>query len=675
MPNNANRLTPEALWQLPRVGAPVPAPDGSFLIVPVTTFDLDANKGTTRLYQMEMDGSSPRPLTAEGATASAPTASPDGSQLAFLRKAGDPEYDQLHVMPLDGGEARAVTQLPLGAFGARWLPSGDALIVGGWVYKDAPTLDATAERAKDAKDAPVQAHVTEDRICRFWDHWLTDGKVPHLFHVDLTTGECRDLTPESTRWFDWMDPAQDFDVAPDGLEVAFAADVSESPHKRLRWAIFTVPVAGGPVRCLTPEHPADAVRPRYDPTGRYLVYGMQEEWDFYADRMRLVLRQRQSGCECILTEQWDRSAAGWEWSPDGKHIVFQAEDRGRTDLYTVAPDCEDLPRKIRRGGNITGARPTATGFATHVHHALTEPPEVWRAPLGGGEAERLTRLSEPVVQSLALGEVEEIEVQGAGGTPIQAFVVYPPEFDRARQWPLVHLIHGGPHGIFGDQFHFRWNAQAFAAQGYVVACVNFHGSTSFGQDFTASILGAWGDKPLADIEAVTDSLIERGFIDSERMAVAGGSYGGYLTAWITTQTQRYACAVCHAGVFNLDSMYASDITQGRARSMGGEPWVDPAAIHRFSPAAHTAGLQTPTLVIHGELDYRVPLTQGLELYGILKAKGVPARLVHYPDENHWILKPQNSLHWYGEVFAWLKRYLGAGASPTAEVVGAAGESA
>ncbi|MDR9451715.1 MAG: S9 family peptidase, partial [Acidimicrobiia bacterium] len=256
-----------------------------------------------------------------------------------------------------------------------------------------------------------------------------------------------------------------------------------------------------------------------------------------------------------------------------------------------------------------------------------------------------------------LGDVEEVEFAGADGHPIQAFVVYPPEFDAATTWPLVHKIHGGPHGIFGDFFHFRWNAHAFAAPGYVVAMVNFHGSTSWGQDFAASIHGEWGDKPARDILAATDQLIDRGFIDPGRMAITGGSYGGYLTAWLSTQTDRFACAVAHAAVTNLGGMYASDFTQGRPRAYGAEYWADRERVERWSPSAHAAGYTTPTLVIHGEKDYRVPVTQGLELYGVLKAKGVDARLVYYPDENHWILKPRNSIHWYGEVLGWLDRYL------------------
>jgi dipeptidyl aminopeptidase/acylaminoacyl peptidase len=282
---------------------------------------------------------------------------------------------------------------------------------------------------------------------------------------------------------------------------------------------------------------------------------------------------------------------------------------------------------------------------------------VYRVGLDG-RPEAVTRFNERLLDGIQLGEVREIEFAGANGDPVQAFLVLPPGFDERRKWPLVHAIHGGPHGTFGDAWHWRWSAQALAAPGYVVALVNFHGSTGWGQDYAIRIQGAWGDEPATDISAATDYLLEQGFIDEERMAIAGGSYGGYLTTWLMGQTDRYAAAIVHAGVTNLLGQYASDITAGRERAMGGNAWDSIDQVHRWSPTHHAAGFTTPTLVIHGEKDYRVVVTQGLELYGILKAKGVESRLVYYPDEGHWILQPQNSLHWYGEVLGWLERHLG-----------------
>ncbi len=653
----SHALTATDLWQLTRVGTPVPATDGSFLVVPATAYDVEANEGKTRLYLVPTDGGEPRPLTAADQSATEPALCPDNRQLAFVRRPPGKDEGQIHLLALDGGEARCLTELPLGAVDPHWLPDGKRLVCLGPVFKDAPAIDDT-HRLKEKRDkSPVKAHVTEDRVFRFWDHWLTDGKVPHLFLVDVESGEVRDLTPDSERWFDFIEPGGQFDIAPDGQEIAFAADSSSSPHRRLRWAIFTVPIDGGPTTCLTPENTADDHRPRYSPDGRFLIYGMQREWDFYADRVRLVRIDRRTGKSMVLTENWDRSVDRWEFTPDGETVVLQAQDQGRTSIYALSIE-GGTPELVCEGGTISGARADDDDQVYFQYQDLSTPPEVARCPLNGGTPQLITRFNAELLDSIELGVVEEIEVQGAAGDPVQVYLVYPPGFSPSQRWPLVHVIHGGPHGISGDSFHFRWNAQLFAAPGYVVAMVNFHGSTSFGQEFATSIMGAWGDYPLTDIMAATDALIDRGFIDPDRVAITGGSYGGYLTAWLTSQTGRFACAVCHAGVVNLPGMFASDVTQARRRSFGGVPWDGREAMERWSPTAFADGLGTPTLIIHGDRDYRVPVTQGLELYGILKAMGVEARLVHYPDENHWILKPQNSLHWFGEVLDWLRRFLG-----------------
>jgi dipeptidyl aminopeptidase/acylaminoacyl peptidase len=379
---------------------------------------------------------------------------------------------------------------------------------------------------------------------------------------------------------------------------------------------------------------------------------MQREIDFYADRVRLVRYDRSALEHEVLTEDWDRSASGWEFTGEG-NLILTAEDRGRVNLYRTALTPGE-PELVAGGGTFAAPAPAGSRLFAQLQE-LSRPAEI--VEVTGNGVDPITSFTGSVMSELHLGDVEEVEFAGADGATVQGFVVYPPNFDASTTWPLVHKIHGGPHGIFGDFFHYRWNAHAFAAPGYVVAMINFHGSTSWGQDFATSIHGEWGDKPTRDILAATDQLIERGFIDPDRMAITGGSYGGYMTAWLSTQTDRFACAVAHAAVTNLGGMYASDFTQGRPRAYGAEYFEDRERVELWSPSAHAAGYSTPTLIIHGEQDFRVPVTQGLELYGVLKAKGVEARLVYYPDENHWILKPRNSIHWYGEVLGWLDRYL------------------
>lgn len=659
---SGRRLTSEDLWKVRRVGSPVPSPDGTRLAVPVTEYSLAENRGHSRIWLVPAEGGEARPLTAEDANATEPAFSPDGRRLAFVRSRGE-EKPQIHVLPLDGGEAERVTDLPLGAFDPRWFPDGNRLAFVALLLAEAPTPEGSRALLEKRAAEPVKAHATEDRVYRFWDKWLTGGERPHLFVLDLATRTLTDLTPEGTGWFDFMEPSGQYDLSPDGGEIAFAANSSAPPHQKLRWAVYTVSTTGAePVRCLTPagtpQDSADCVRPRFAPDGESIVYGMQRDPYFYADKFRLVRYDWRAGSHTVLTEGWDRSPSAWEFGPDGT-LCLTAEDRGRVCFYAMPAEVTTAPRKLTDGGVGSGLAVAPDGRLFFAYQTLQAPPEVATCRSDGSGFRYLTGFNEALLSEVALGEVREVEFAGADGDRVQMFLVLPPGFDAGRKWPLLHMIHGGPHGITADSFHFRWNAQLLAAADRVVACVNFHGSTSFGQEFAACIQGGHGDKPFTDIMRATDALLDMGFIDAERMAAAGGSYGGYLVCWIAGQTDRFRCLVNHAGVFDMMAEYASDVTEGRHQSYGGEPWDRLEAVDRWNPARYTRGFTTPMLVIHGERDYRVPHTQALAVYNILKAKGVEARLVFFPDENHWVLKPRNSIYWYREVESWLTRHLGA----------------
>ncbi|HEU4725334.1 MAG TPA: S9 family peptidase [Candidatus Eisenbacteria bacterium] len=642
-----------------RVGAPAPSPDGSFVLVPVTSYDVEQNKGRTRLWHVPTDGGPMRALTSADASVSEPRISPDGASVLFTRASGE-EKSQVMLLRLDGGEAERLTDLPMGATDPRWFADGTRIAFVSMLLADAPTAAGTKELLEKRAKDPVKAHVTEDRLYRYWDRWLTAGERPHLFVLDLKTRALVDLTPKGTGWFELMEPTGQYDISPDGREIAFVADSSEPPHSTLRWALYTVPTDGsGGVRCLTPPgqapDPSDAYRPRYSPDGASLLYGIQRDPYFYADRIRLVRLDRKSGVHTVLTESWDRSPSSWEYGPDGT-LFLEVEDEGAPRLFAFGKgDAE--PRRLTREGSVSGLAAGRDGRLYFTHQTISAPANVAICRADGSDLRPLTRFNETLLNEIALGEVREMIYTGAGGDAVQMYVVLPPGYDASKRWPLLQIIHGGPHGITADSFHFRWNLQAFAAPGYVVAAVNFHGSTSWGQDFAASILGRQADKPYADIERATDLLIEAGIADPARMAIGGGSYGGYMVCWIASQTSRYRCAVNHAGVFDLLAEYGSDVTQGRSKAYGGEPWDDIEAIDRNNPARFTKGLTTPMLIIHGERDYRVPHNQALAVYNIYKAKGAEARLLFFPDENHWILKPKNSLLWNREVHDWFRRHL------------------
>ncbi|MDA1015094.1 MAG: S9 family peptidase [Planctomycetota bacterium] len=656
IPGKRNFTTGD-LWQIPRVGAPVCAPGGKQLVVPVTTWPGAARSKLTRLWLVNADGSGSRALTGERTCAGVPAWSPNGPRLAYTTTPRDVQTarPQLQLLSFDGGEPEPLYDFPLGVSDVRWLPDGSGLVVVSKLIVGHLTVDETrAELARREAD-PVKVHATEKRLFRYWDQWLTGDEVPHFFQFDLATGECRDLTPNSTAWLDFMSPIGQFDIAPDGRELAFAGLVMNEELREVESRIFRVSLDGGGLDCLTPDAPADCVRPRYSPDGKVVVYGRKEDRYFYADRARLHRYERASGTHEAWCDAWDQSPASWEFAPHGE-LVFVAEKAARTHLYSLAPD-ERVPNQIATGGSIGSPHVADDGCVYYTWQSFQQPPEVFCNSTAAAHS-RITRFTEEAMSGIAMGEVREIECTGSAGETVQSFVILPPGHRAETPAPFINVVHGGPHGVWGDEFHFRWNAQLFASPGYVVAFPNFQGSTSWGHDFAQRIQGEWSKRPFEDVMAITDHLIDSGLVDGNRMAAAGGSYGGYIMSWMAGHTDRFRCLVNHAGVYNTLSMYASDATQGRERCFGGEPWSGLEAIDDCNPARFAENMATPMLVIHGEQDYRVPVTQGLECYGVLQAKGVPSRLVHFPDENHWVLKPHNSIRWYQEVFDWIDRWLG-----------------
>jgi dipeptidyl aminopeptidase/acylaminoacyl peptidase len=649
-------FTVDTMWTAKRVGVPLVSPDGTQVVYSLGTYDAEENRILADLWMVPLAGGTPRRLTAHKASDGTPDFSPDGTRLVFVSKRDTDKAAQLYLLPLTGGEPERLTDMPMDVATPRFLPDGKRIVFASHVVAGAESPEETKKALEAREKNKVKAHVTEDRMFRYWDRWLTDDEFPHLFVVDIETRKVTDLLAGSKRLFGLQAGEASFDVSPDGKTIAFGANASEPPYPVLNTDIFVVPVDGGPVRNLTAGNPAQDRDPVWSPDGRTIAYGLEKKADGWPDQTRLGTIDVASGASTTLTEALDANADGWQWSPDGSQILFAAEVRGRTNLYAI-PAAGGAAREVHHGGTVAGIAVARDGQVVFQRNDLNRPPEVAAIRPDGSSFRYLTTTNDGLMAATAIGPVREMTFKGAGNDDVQMFVVYPPGFDEKKKYPLVQLIHGGPVGTFGDAWSFRWHPHAFAAPGYVVAMVNFHGSSSFGQAWVDSILGAHPDKPFTDVMKSTDHLIAQGYVDPARMAAAGGSYGGFLVNWIEGHTDRFKALVSHAGVYSLLGQSASDGYYGRQHSYGGYPHTNLANIERWTPNRFAANFKTPMLVLHGERDFRVPVGQGLELYGVLKTKGVPARLVYYPDENHWVLKGQNAKHWYGEVLGWLARWL------------------
>jgi dipeptidyl aminopeptidase/acylaminoacyl peptidase len=661
----SNRLTVEHLWKLERPAQPTLSPDGAQACVSVATHDMEENTSRSSLWLYSAFGGEPRRLTSIGEKDGEPKWSPDGRWIAFIAKrpaAGSEKADeepQLYLIAPDGGEARRVTDIATGVFGIKWFPGSRRVAFLSWVWPEEKGFKALAKRYRAFKDDKVKAHVVEHSAYRWWDRWLSDGRVPHLFVVDIESGAMRDLFAGTRYEVARADPtAHLYDISPDGREIAFSFDPAEDKRFDHSYQLVALDVARKRFRTLTARSPLNHETPRYSPDGRWIALITQDLRKSPVDTQRLALIERRGGKLTVATQRWDRSVfPPLLWSADSTAVHFVAEDNARQHLYRFEIG-KRSPEIAARGGVVSDFDVAGDAIA-YVRNDMSTPPGVfWSAP--GMAPRRIDRLNPDTLAGVKLGEVREFEIEGWNREKVQMWVVYPPDFDRSRKWPLLHNIHGGPHSTWGDNFHFRWNNHAFAAQGYVVVCVNYHGSSSFGQKFLESIDGEWGKRELADVEAATDFMLRQGYIDPKRLVAAGGSYGGYMVAWMNGHTDRYKAYVCHAGCFDWVSMFADDAWYWHPKELGAFYWDKPARVDAQNPRARAKRMKTPTLVVHGLLDYRVPDSQGLQYYNTLKAKGVDSRLVFFPDENHWILKPQNSRLWYNEFFAWLKRYVATG---------------
>ncbi len=669
-------ITVEDLWRLARPAGLSLSPDGAEAVCSVTTYDMEANQGSASLWLLSTLGGEPRRLTQCGERDGEPVWSPDGKWIAFVAKRvgpdGKDEVPQLYVIAPDGGEARRVTNLATGVAGIKWFPDSKSVAFISWVWPDEKGEKAQEKRLKAQQDSKVKAHVVEHMTYRYWDHWLSDGRVPHVFTVQLGSGKCRDLFEGTTYELNQADPSKHvYALSPSGEEIAFG--FNPNPDKRIidPESIVTLKLKSGKFSTLVPATSRSYTAPSYSPDGRWLACIEQEVVANPMAPTNAIVIDRASGLNRRLAKGWDRSVnAPMVWAEDSTSLFTAVEDNARTHVVRV-PVGGGIPDVVLRGGTVTDFAVSGSTVVAALSFASTAAMIV-TADLDAVDAapRRIDRFNDALMANVRLGHVEEVTFPGWNNEPVHTWVFYPPNFDAKKKWPLLHVIHGGPHLPAADGIGYRWNNHVFAAQGYVVLHVNYHGSTSFGAAFTESIHGCRGTKEHADIEAATDMMLARGFIDRDRMVATGGSYGGFMVAFLNGRNgvkggpgydkssggDRYKAYVCHAGILDWIGKFADDAFLARAQQLGAFYWDDPEKIATQNPVTHVQHMNTPTLVIHGGKDYRVPDAQGLMYYNTLKAKGVATRLVHFEDENHWILKPQNSRLWYREFCAWVQRF-------------------
>ena len=647
----------EALWQLKRIGTPTLSPDGAQACAPVTSYDMDKNEDSTGLWLFPTSGRGKPKLLTAGDKDSDPRWSPDGRFIAFTAKRKDDTEPQVYLIAPDGGEARRLTSVATGASAIKWFPDGRRIAFVSQVWPDLATDAAQKKRLQQRKDDKVKAHVTERAEFRFWDHWLTDGREPHVFVCDVATGRSRDVfAGTGLKLPPWEPSADDFDIAPNGGEMAVTIDPADEPGMMNRRDIVTLDLHTRRKRVLTGGSGMDDAGPVYSPDGRFIAQVAYNTRRAFNDQGHLRIIDRRRGTWQRVAPRFDRQPAHYRWTPDGRALLLTVEDRGRVGLYKL-PLRDPAPVRLVAGGVVAGYAQSRDGSVIAFNRAsAAHPPALFACRADGGGERSIEALNASVMGKHAFGETREYTIKGWGGEPVQLWVTYPPGFDPKKKWPLMQSIHGGPHAASQDGWHFRWNSQVFAGQGYVVAMVNYHGSSGFGQKFLETIAGQYGRKEFADVEAATDFLIARRYIDRKRLVGTGGSYGGFMVAYMNGHTDRYRTYVCHAGCYDWVSMMATDGYRFFARELGAFHWDNEPKVLSQSPHHYVKRAKTPTLVVHGELDYRVPATQALQYYDTLKAKDVPARLVYFPDENHWILKPQNSRLWYREFFGWIRRY-------------------
>jgi dipeptidyl aminopeptidase/acylaminoacyl peptidase len=652
-------MTFDDLTAIKRIGDAQISPDGSRVAYVATDVDKNLNRGKRSVWVVPASGGSPQQLISSDKNDYSPRWSADGKWIAFLStREGAP---QIFVAGADGSNPRKVTGVPEGVGEFIWSPDGKMFAFATDVYPGCENLNCVARRGEAEEKSKVKAVIADRLLYRHWDSFKR-GKRSHLFVVPSEGGEPKDLTPgdHDVPPFSLGDPTA-FDFSPDGKEIVFARNTDKVEATSTNNDLFVVSVSGGEAKRITGNNPGSDTTPRYSPDGKYIAYRSQARNGYESDRFRLMLYDRKAGTSKEISTGFDRWVGEFVWAPDSQSIFIGAEDRGRELIGVASINGGVKPLISNTASNGISLSSDAKTLA-FTRSSLAAPAEVFAANSNGSDVRQLTQANASLLAQLDLDKGEDFEFDGALKAKIHGFIVKPPQFDKTKKYPMVLLIHGGPQGAWPDSWGYRWNYQMWAARGYVTVLINPHGSTGYGQAFTEQISGDWGGAVYEDLMKGVDHVVKLGYVDPNRIGAAGGSYGGYMVNWILGHTDRFKALVSHAGVYNLTSMYATEELWFTDWEFKGTPWDNPGLYTKWSPHLSAKNFKTPTLVVHGELDYRVPIGEGLQLFSTLQRKGVPSKLLYYPDEGHWILKPQNSELWYKTVLDWFDQWLKPNAS-------------
>jgi dipeptidyl aminopeptidase/acylaminoacyl peptidase len=646
------------LMELKRIGDPQISPDGRWVAFTVQTVDVAANKKPQQVWIVPLTGGVPRQITHDGESNQRPRWSPDSKRIAYVSDTAG--SSQIWLMDPDGANPTQVTNLSTEADGVIFSPDGKNIVFTSEVYPECGADDACNKRLLEAeRSSKVHARVYTELLYRHWTRWQSKRRS-HLLVIPVAGGPPKDLTPGTRDVPPFsLGGADDYDISPDGKELCYSMNADPVPAISTNADLFVVSMAGGEARKITSTPGADA-SPRYSPDGKYLAWRAQTRAGYESDRWRLMVLERSVGRLSNLTESLDRWVNSFTWSPDSANLFFTTGDRGRQNIQLISVN-GGAARIVASGDSeLDDMQLTRDGkIMVYTQQTGVSPTEIFRVSSSGGEPAAMTHLNDAILAGSQMTPLEEFYVEAPDGARIQSFLVKPYGFQAGRKYPVLMLIHGGPQGFWGHAWTYRWNAQVFAAAGYVVVMPNPRGSTGYGQKFIDEINTDWGGKPFDDIMAVTDHVVAKlPYADNSRVTAAGASYGGYMIDWILGHTSRFKALVTHDGVYDLASEFgATEELWFPLWENGGTPWDKPEEYTKWSPSSYVKEFKTPTLVVHGELDFRVPYTQGLQLFTALQLQKIPSKLLIFPDEGHWVLKPQNSLLWYKTVIDWLDSWI------------------